>query len=218
MLLPAALCIGAAGSLFAANVGGLPLPAPGTYNLDRIQEAPFSVVREGTGFPRLLSSFTTGKITLMAFFYTQCRDPQGCPLAWSAFEAVSEKIKDDPSLHGKVRLVFFSFDRLHDTPETLQLFVNAHISDAKVVPWHFITSWTDYFLQQTLQSFGQELSVEKNALGGDTVVINHVLKVFLIDREGWVREIYTTGLLDPEAIVGDIQTLLLEESRNNLGN
>jgi hypothetical protein len=45
-----------------------------------------------------------------------------------------------------------------------------------------------------------------------------MLKVFLIDPDGWVREIYTTGYLDPDAIVGDMETLLLEEKQSNLAN
>jgi cytochrome oxidase Cu insertion factor (SCO1/SenC/PrrC family) len=218
VLLPAALSLGAAGVLFAAESGGLPLPAPGTYNLDRIQRAPFSLVREGSGFPHLLSSFTTGNITLLGFFYGQCSDPKGCPLAWGAFEIVRERIKADPALHGQVRLVFFSFDPLHDTPQTLELFANRYKADAEIVPWHFITSWSDVFLRSTLQSFGQEISAQTDTLGEKRVVIDHLLKVFLIDREGWVREIYTSAFLNPDVLIGDIQTLLLEESKSNLAN
>ena len=40
--------------------------------------------------------------------------------------------------------------------------------------------------------------------------LSHVLKVFLIDRAGDVREIYTSTFLHPQAIIGDIQTLLME--------
>ena len=76
----------------------------------------------GPDLPHLLSTYTTGKITLLTFFYTLCTDPQGCPLAWNAFESVREKIKADPVLHGKARLVFFSFDPVHDNGETLLLF------------------------------------------------------------------------------------------------
>jgi len=40
--------------------------------------------------------------------------------------------------------------------------------------------------------------------------LSHVLKVFLIDRAGDVREIYTSTFLHPRAIIGDIETLLME--------
>jgi protein SCO1/2 len=219
VVLPAALTLGAAGALSATQSGGLPLPAPGTYSLDRIQSVPFSVVREGKErYPQLLSRYTTGKLTLLTFFYSHCTDPQGCPLAWAAFEKVRERIKADPALYDQVRLVFFSFDPQHDTPETLQLFANLYAPDAKVAPWYFITSWSNAFLEPTLRSFGQEISAQTDAAGGERVVIDHLVKVFLIDRQGWVREIYTTAFLDPEVILGDIQTLLLEESKINLGN
>jgi protein SCO1 len=214
----AALYIGAAGAPSAAEPGRLQLPAPGTYKLDRIQRVPFGIVREGTGFPRLLSSYTTGKITLLTFFYSQCTDPQGCPLAWNAFESVRDKIKADPQLHGKVRLVFFSFDPVHDSSETLQFLANSYKADGKIAPWHFIASCCNLFLEYTLQSFGQEISAQTNALGEPRVVINHLLKVFLIDRRGWVREIYTSAFLNPDVLLGDIKTLLLEESKSTLGD
>jgi hypothetical protein len=35
--------------------------------------------------------------------------------------------------------------------------------------------------------------------------------VFLIDRDGWVREIYTSSFLVPQVMVNDVQTLLLED-------
>jgi hypothetical protein len=38
-----------------------------------------------------------------------------------------------------------------------------------------------------------------------------MLKLFLIDRHGRVREIYSTDFLHPEAMLNDIKTLVLEE-------
>jgi protein SCO1/2 len=216
-LAAAALFMGASGAAPGAEPGGVPFPAPGTYKLDRIQRVPFSIVRDGPGLPHLLSAYTTGKITLLTFFYTLCTDPQGCPLAWNAFEAVREKIKADPVLHGKARLVFFSFDPVHDNAEILDLFAESYKVDSAIIPWRFIGSWSNLFLEYTLRSFGQEISAQINA-SGRRVVIDHLLKVFLIDREGWVREIYTSAFLDPDVLINDIKTLQLEESKNNLAN
>jgi len=41
--------------------------------------------------------------------------------------------------------------------------------------------------------------------------LSHVLKVFLIDRAGDVREIYTSTFLYPRLVLNDIETLLMEE-------
>ena len=39
----------------------------------------------------------------------------------------------------------------------------------------------------------------------------HVLKVFLVDRERQVRNIYSSEFLHPAVALNDIKTLLLEE-------
>ena len=41
----------------------------------------------------------------------------------------------------------------------------------------------------------------------------HTVRVFLIDREGRIRNIYSSGTLDPRLVLADVKTLLLEESR-----
>jgi protein SCO1 len=38
-----------------------------------------------------------------------------------------------------------------------------------------------------------------------------VLKVFLIDRAGYIREIYSSSFLHPRTVLNDIETLLLED-------
>jgi len=214
-----ALCIGcvalagliAESPAVAAEAGaGLELPAPGSYRLDHIQRVPFGIVLEGNGFPRVLSRYTTGAITLLSFFYSTCADPQGCPLAWNAFEEVRKAILARPEHYGKVRLVFLSLDPVHDTPVMLKNFARAYQSSAAIVPWHFLTSYSYLFLNPVLRDMGEEISIGRNASGSSGLVLNHLLKVFLIDPQGWVREIYSNQSLDPAAILGDIKTLSLE--------
>jgi hypothetical protein len=41
----------------------------------------------------------------------------------------------------------------------------------------------------------------------------HVLRVFLIDREGRIRDIHSSATLDPRLVLADVKTLLLEEAR-----
>jgi protein SCO1 len=57
---------------------------------------------------------------------------------------------------------------------------------------------------------GEEISIDRTASGSGGRVLNHLLKVFLIDPQGWLREIYSNQSLNPAAILGDIKTLLLE--------
>jgi protein SCO1 len=198
--------------LGAKDSTGLP-PPPGSYTLDHIQRVPAGIVLEGTRFPRALSRYTTGAITLFAFFYSYCADPNGCPLTWDAFENVREEIVARPELHGLVRLVFMSLDPAHDTPGMLSGFARRYDSSASIVPWHFLTTYSNLFLKPVLRDMGEEIVIDREASSSGGVVINHLPKVFLIDKQGFVREIYSNQSLDPAMILGDIKTLLLEERK-----
>ena len=41
--------------------------------------------------------------------------------------------------------------------------------------------------------------------------MHHMLKLFLIDRDGVVREIYSLAFVQPQVMLNDIKTLALEE-------
>jgi protein SCO1/2 len=189
---------------------GLPLPRPGSYVLNHIQTVPFAVVLEGNHIPRPLSRYTKNAITLLSFFYTSCKDPQGCPLAWESFETVRLAIKNNKDLHGRTRLVFISLDPRQDTPQLLELFGQAYSTDAAIVPWHFLTTYSTAFLHRLLRDMGTEIAIDPAASEDGTSVLNHLLKVFLIDPQGWVREIYSNATLELETVLGDIETLRME--------
>jgi len=46
--------------------------------------------------------------------------------------------------------------------------------------------------------------------GYATRTLHHMLKMFLIDARGEVREIYTLSFLQPQVMFNDIKTLALE--------
>jgi len=140
-------------------------PGPGSYTLDHIQPVPFGIVLDGNRFPRMLSHYTSGKITLLAFFYSTCADPRGCPLAWEAFEHVREAILAQPELHGRARLVFLSLDPEHDTPDVLKNFTRGYEASASLVPWYFLTTYSYLFLNPVLRKMGEEISIDREASG-----------------------------------------------------
>jgi cytochrome oxidase Cu insertion factor (SCO1/SenC/PrrC family) len=174
---------------------------------------PFGIVLEGNRFPRKLSRYTAGAITLLSFFYSYCADPNGCPLAFEAFEQVRQAILARPELGGRVRLVFLSLDPAHDTPDVLKNFARRYEESAKILPWHFLTTYSYLFLNPVLHDMGEEISIDRGASSTGGLVLNHLLKVYLIDTQGWVREIYSNQSLDPAAILGDMETLSLETDK-----
>jgi hypothetical protein len=60
-----------------------------------------------------------------------------------------------------------------------------------------------------LADFGQNVDLIPGD-DGETAALGHVLKVFLVDDEGRVRNVYSTGFLDHRLLLRDVETLLLE--------
>ncbi len=185
-------------------------PAAGTYQLQRIQRAPDAVLLDASGRQRRLGQLTRDKVTLLTFFYTYCTDAWGCPFAYRLMGDLRTRLLALPQVPGRVRFVSISFDPTNDTPETLRRYGGALRADDRL-PWELVTARSLGELLPLLEDFGQDVSVEHDAGGRPTRTINHMLKLFLIDRDGIVREIYALDYLHPEMMVNDIETLLIEE-------
>lgn len=190
---------------------GFKAPAPGTYKLYQIMAAPDGVVLETDGKVHPLSEFTKGKITLFSFIYTYCTDAKGCPLAYETLHSLKAAIEQEAGLRDKVRFVSMSFDPRNDTPATMRLYGDAEMRERKGLRWHFLTARSGKELSPLLDGFGQDVTVAAEQPPGVRVpVLSHMLKVYLIDTTGKVREIYSTSFLHPTILLNDIKTLLLE--------
>jgi cytochrome oxidase Cu insertion factor (SCO1/SenC/PrrC family) len=188
-------------------------PAPGSYRLHRIMAAPEGRVLDVDGRQRPLSSFLRDRITLLGFIYTTCIDPDGCPLAYRVFDELKAAVIATPALHGQVRLVTLSFDPARDSPSVMQRYAGSRVKEtAGGLRWYFLTTRSARELMPLVEGFGQDVryAVDR-ASGRPRRELSHVLKVFLIDRTGSIREIYTSTFLHPRVVLNDIETLLLEE-------
>jgi len=188
------------------------LPAPGTYTLQRIMPAPDGEVVGLDGHPQRLARFTHDRITVLGFIYTTCIDPEGCPLAHRVFDSLQRSIIETPALRGRVRLVTLSFDPARDTPAALRAYAGHRpADDHSGAAWYFFTTRSTRQLTPLVEGFGQDVRVSVDRLGGlPRREISHVLKVFLIDRSGIIREIYSSLFLHPQTVLNDIETLLME--------
>lgn len=214
-----ALWAGLSAALIAyAHEGGAPAPldftppAPGTYQLHRIMRAPDGRVLDVNGHARQLSHFIANRITLLGFIYTTCTDPEGCPLAYRVFDSLRQEIETTPALHDKVQFVTLSFDPARDTPAVMQSYAGSRIRELRGLRWYFLTTGSARQLMPLVEGFGQDVRVATDkANGRPRRELSHVLKVFLIDKAGNVREIYTSTFLHPRMVMNDITTLLMEE-------
>jgi protein SCO1 len=199
---------------------GAPLPAlefdpppPGSYTLLRIMPAPDGQVLGVDGRARRLSEFTRNHITLLGFIYTTCIDPDGCPLAYRVFDTLSERIRTVSTLRDRVQLVTLSFDPARDSPGVMRRYAGSRLRhDAGGLRWYFLTTRSARELMPLVEGFGQDVRVTIDRAGGrPRRELAHVLKVFLIDRAGFVREIYSSAFLHPSTVLNDIETLALED-------
>ena len=193
-----------------APVQDFAAPAPGSYALPPIQRVPQGWVLDIDGRRQPLSRYTTGRVTLLSFMYTYCTDPIGCPLAYETMMMIRARLLARPEFARRVQLVSLSFDPAHDVPAEMKRYAGRLADPASPLRWHFLTTRSVAELKPLLDEFGQDVSVEVDATGQPTRVLNHMLKLFLIDARGRVREIYSTAFLLPDVMLNDIETLLLE--------
>jgi protein SCO1/2 len=203
-------------SAATAKSGFVP-PAPGSYKLEHIMRAPDGEVLDSDGSVHRLSEFSTGKITLFSFIYTYCTDARGCPLAYQTLHGLKQAIGRDPTLHRKVRFVSMSFDPRFDTPPAMRSYGGEDARDLGgngALRWHFLTTASGSQLAPMLDGFGQDVSVAAPRGPGQRVpTLSHMLKIYLIDTKGSVREIYSPAFLNQQVLLNDIKTLLLERPR-----
>jgi protein SCO1 len=185
------------------------LPAPGSYTLPRIQRCPDGEVLQTDGRALRLYQTLRGKVSVLGFMYTYCRDPVGCPLAYRIMVATRDALLNDAALSAQSQLISLSFDPTNDTPEQMRMYGHGQADPARV-RWRFLTTASVPKLLPLLDGLGQDVSVETDARGKPTRTLNHLLKVFLIDPQLWVREIYSVATLDVSALVNDMKTVALE--------
>jgi cytochrome oxidase Cu insertion factor (SCO1/SenC/PrrC family) len=196
------------GKAAAPRMEFIPPPA-GSYKLQRIQPVSDAVFLDGAGHAVRLSALTQGKITLLTFFYTYCVDPLGCPFAHTTLADLRDRVTGDRSLAGRVRFVSVSLDPTHDTPAAVANYGRGFTVDP-TFEWRFLTARRVPELLPVLDDFGQDVSVDIDERGRATRAMHHMLKMFLIDARGEVREIYTLAFLQPQVMFNDIKTLALE--------
>lgn len=188
-------------------------PPPGSYVLHRIQPAPDAGLLDSDAKPRALAPLVRGKITLLSFFYTYCSDAWGCPFAYATLAGLRETLLREPALAQRVRFVNISFDPTNDTPPQLRAYAGALAHDPRF-EWRFLTAPSLRSLLPLLDGFGQDVSVVSDTSGRPTRTRNHTLKMFLIDGQGEVREIYALDFLHPQVMLNDIRTLAMESGRH----
>ncbi len=212
VLLVAAARVAAAheGEAHSAPPAGDPFSAPvaGSYELPPIQSVSEHALLAPDGARSPLLGVRGDRLALVSFVYRSCSDADGCPLSLAVLQRVDRALAARADLAGRVRLATVSFDPERDTPakmgELARLF-------APRGEWAFLTAANAAELAPVLADFGQ------HAQELESGVLRHVLKVFLVDGEGRVRNVYSTGFLRADVILADVETLLAASASERVG-
>lgn len=183
-------------------------PPPGSYRLPPIGPAADGEVLDEDGRSTALHDVFDGRYVVLSFIYSSCDDVNGCPLATFVLYRLYQAMQKDPELAAKMRLVSLSFDPQNDTPEVMRLYGASFAGQE--AEWRFLTTAPDGSIEPILRDYGQGVSRVFDAEGRQTGQISHVLRVFLIDPERRVRNIYSVSFLHPDLVLADVRTLLME--------
>src|SRR5215475_1422689 len=187
-------------------------PAPGSYTLPVIKIAPDGAIIDSNSKSLNLSELTHGRITVLSLIYTRCAAPKACPYAAGVLSQLHALSAHDKALATNMRLVSLSFDPDYDTPQRLGVYSDAMIDEQSGCEWRFATTKSNVALESILKGYGQAVDKRSN-VNDPQGPLYHILRVFLIDREGRIRNIYSSATLDPRLVLADVKTLLLEEAK-----
>ena len=189
-------------------------PLPGSYTLPVVKLAADGALLDTDNKAVSLRVLTHGRITVLSFIYTRCAAPKACPYATGVLGQLHDLSANDYSLTKNMRLVSISFDPEYDTPRHLAAYSENVRETKSGCEWRFVTARSSADLKPILAGYDQAVDKRPNKLDPQGPLY-HTLRVFLIDREGRIRNIYSSGTLDPRLVLADVKTLLLEEGKNS---
>lgn len=184
-------------------------PEPGTYALPPLGTAQDGLLIDSAGRTVRLHELYADKVIVLSFIYTSCPDVNGCPLATFVISQLQKRLTADESMRSQVRLISVSFDPANDTPEVMADYGQHYLR--RDVDWRFLTAETESALNPILEDYDQFVIRDRGPDGKALTTMSHILRVYLIDRDKHIRNIYSPSYLHPDILYADIRSLLLTE-------
>lgn len=177
----------------------LGLAATDVSRLAVIQKAPDFSLTTQTGATLRLADLR-GKVLLVSFVFTTCNGT--CPATTHRLGQVQQELKTRGLLKdGRVHLVSITLDPKRDTPEVLAGYMRLY--DADPASWNFLTGSVEQ-VAEVVSAWGMWARPAANGQ------LDHPSRIFLVDRQGRVREIYNLSFLKSLWVAEDIELLLKE--------
>ena len=184
---------------------------PGSYQLPVIGPAADGDILTSKNQPKSLHQLMGSKIVLLSFIYATCSDVNGCPLATLVLHKISQQLQKQPELADKLRLLTLSFNPVHDTPEKMREYGEGFKTGR--FDWQFLTTRNETALQPILDAYQQNIQKIVDEKGQFTGTYSHLLRVYLIDTDKNVRNIYSVDFLHADTVINDIKTILMGDQK-----
>lgn len=141
-----------------------------------------------------------GKVLLVSFIFTTCNG--SCPATTHRMAQVQQELGRRGLLkNDQVRLVSISLDPIRDTPEVLRGYMRLYDVDA--TNWSFLTGPAEK-VRKVITAWGMWVQQAANAQ------LDHPSRIFLVDTQGRIREIYNLEFLRAPWVIEDVELLLRE--------
>lgn len=165
--------------------------------LPRIGPAPDLALADTAGQPVRLDA-AAGAVRLVSFIYTTCTT--ACPILTQKIAALQESLDHEHALD-RVRLYSVTVDPARDDVATMTRYAAGF--DADTASWSFLTGPIERVDPQ-LAAWDEWRRPLPNG------ELDHPARLYLIDRAGTIREIYSLGFFDERQALIDIRALLAE--------
>ena len=179
---------------------------PGSYVLPVVGQASDGEILTIDNQPKRLHELMGDKLVLLSFIYATCSDVNGCPLATQVLHKIGRQLQKQPELADKLRLLTLSFNPAHDTPAMMRQYGEGFKTGN--FDWQFLTTRDEAALQPILDGYQQSVQKIYDDQGQFTGTFSHLLRVYLIDTDKNIRNIYSVDFLHADTVINDIKNLL----------
>lgn len=141
-----------------------------------------------------------GRVVLVGFIFTRCSGT--CPATTHRMSLIQQELQRRGLFKdNRVKLVSISLDPDRDTPVVLRQY--ARMYDADLKTWSFLTG-PPATVKKVIPAWDMWVKPAENGQ------LDHPSRIFLLDRQHRIREIYNLGFLQTGWVCEDIELLLKE--------